>query len=174
MAPQYWFMSHEKKIFAFNSLNSVSSEKLVKWITVSFIQNFSKMRMKNVHCDPITSRLDMSVLVFFFPSWFISASQRYNFLFTTLLNKPVSQNDLFTVDIQTILFCWSRHLSCEASLSQIRHTNVFVLMLSCAPGPPTPLSVPVRGRFVLLCEASCIQTDEFQKKVLSFCNQTHN
>ena len=30
------------------------------------------------------------------------------------------------------------------SVSQTRHTNVLVLLLSCAPGPPTPLSILVR------------------------------
>ena len=34
--------------------------------------------------------------------------------------------------------------TCEASLSQIRHSNV--LVLSCAPGPPTPLSILVSAR----------------------------
>ena len=30
--------------------------------------------------------------------------------------------------------------TCEWSVSQPRHSNVFVLLLSCASGPPTPLS----------------------------------
>ena len=30
------------------------------------------------------------------------------------------------------------------SVSQTRHSNVLVLLLSCAPGPPTPLSILVR------------------------------
>ena len=34
--------------------------------------------------------------------------------------------------------------TCEASVSQTRHSNVLVLLLSCAPGPPTPLSILVR------------------------------
>jgi hypothetical protein len=29
-------------------------------------------------------------------------------------------------------------------VSQTRHSNVLVLLLSCAPGPPTPLSILVR------------------------------
>ena len=33
----------------------------------------------------------------------------------------------------------------EASVSQTRHSYVLVLLLSCAPGPPTPLSFLVRG-----------------------------
>ena len=33
--------------------------------------------------------------------------------------------------------------TCEASVSQTRHSNVLVLLLSCAPGPPT-LSIMVR------------------------------
>ena len=33
----------------------------------------------------------------------------------------------------------------EASVSQTRHSNVLVLLLSCAPGPPTPLSILVRA-----------------------------
>ena len=36
--------------------------------------------------------------------------------------------------------------TCEASVSQTRHSNVLVLLLSCAPGPPTPLSILVRAR----------------------------
>jgi hypothetical protein len=35
--------------------------------------------------------------------------------------------------------------TCEASVSQTRHSNVLVLLLSCAPGPPTPLSILVRA-----------------------------
>ena len=31
------------------------------------------------------------------------------------------------------------------SVSQTRHSNVLVLLLSCAPGPPTPLSILVRN-----------------------------
>ena len=34
--------------------------------------------------------------------------------------------------------------TCEASISQTRHSNVLLLLLSCAPGPPTPLSILVR------------------------------
>ena len=36
-------------------------------------------------------------------------------------------------------------LPVEASVSQTRHSNVLVLLLSCAPGPPTPLSILVRA-----------------------------
>ena len=36
--------------------------------------------------------------------------------------------------------------TCEASVSQTRHSNVLVLLLSCAPGPPTPLSILVRAK----------------------------
>ena len=35
--------------------------------------------------------------------------------------------------------------TCEASVSKTRHSNVLVLLLSCAPGPPTPLSILVRA-----------------------------
>ena len=34
---------------------------------------------------------------------------------------------------------------CEVSVSQTRHSNVLVLLLSCAPGPPTPISILVRA-----------------------------
>jgi hypothetical protein len=37
-------------------------------------------------------------------------------------------------------------LPVEASISQTRHSNVLVLLLSCAPGPPAPLSILVRDR----------------------------
>ena len=33
----------------------------------------------------------------------------------------------------------------EASVSQTRHSNELVLLLSCAPEPPTPLSILVRA-----------------------------
>ena len=33
------------------------------------------------------------------------------------------------------------------SVSQTRHSNVLVLLLSCAPGPPTPPSILVRDSF---------------------------
>ena len=36
--------------------------------------------------------------------------------------------------------------TCEASVSQTRHSNVLVLLLSCAPRPPTPLSILVIDR----------------------------
>ena len=39
--------------------------------------------------------------------------------------------------------------TCEASVSQTRHSNVLVLLLSCAPGPLTPLSILVINS--LLC-----------------------
>ena len=35
--------------------------------------------------------------------------------------------------------------TCEASISQTRDSNVLVLLLSCAPGPPTSLSILVRA-----------------------------
>ena len=35
--------------------------------------------------------------------------------------------------------------TCEASVSQTRNSNVLVLLHSCAPGPPTPLSILVRA-----------------------------
>ena len=35
--------------------------------------------------------------------------------------------------------------TCEASVSQTRHSNVLVLLLSCAPGPLTPLHILVRA-----------------------------
>ena len=38
--------------------------------------------------------------------------------------------------------------TCEASVSQTRHSNVLLLLLSCAPGPPTPLSILVRARLL--------------------------
>ena len=42
----------------------------------------------------------------------------------------------------------------EASVSQTRHSNVLVLLLSCAPGPPTPLSFLVKGS--LLCSVKAV------------------
>ena len=39
--------------------------------------------------------------------------------------------------------------TCEASVSQTRHANILVLLFSCAPGPPTPLSILVSAS--LLC-----------------------
>ena len=35
--------------------------------------------------------------------------------------------------------------TCEASVSQTRHSNVLVLLLSWAPGPPTSISILVRA-----------------------------
>jgi hypothetical protein len=35
--------------------------------------------------------------------------------------------------------------TCEASVSQTRHSNVLVLLLRSALGPPTPLSILVRA-----------------------------
>ena len=32
------------------------------------------------------------------------------------------------------------------SVSQTRHSNVLALLFSCAPGPPTPLSIMVRAK----------------------------
>ena len=42
---------------------------------------------------------------------------------------------LYIVDIETY----------EASVSQTRHSNVLVILLSCAMGPHNPLSVLVRA-----------------------------
>ena len=47
-----------------------------------------------------------------------------------------------------VLFKEAASCGREASVSQTRHSNVLVLLLSCAPGPPTPLSgsgILVRG-----------------------------
>jgi hypothetical protein len=35
--------------------------------------------------------------------------------------------------------------TCEALVSQTRYSNVLVLLFSCAPGPPTPLSILVKA-----------------------------
>ena len=45
--------------------------------------------------------------------------------------------------------------TCEASISQTRHSNVFVLLLSCATVPPTPLSILVRAS--LLCSVKGVE-----------------
>ena len=39
--------------------------------------------------------------------------------------------------------------TCEVSISQTRHSNVLVLLLSCEPGLPAPLSILVRASSVL-------------------------
>jgi hypothetical protein len=46
-----------------------------------------------------------------------------------------------------LVFCgyYLMRLPCEASVSQTRHSNVLLLLLSCAPGSPTPLSILVRA-----------------------------
>ena len=66
----------------------------------------------------------------------------------TLPRKPASQSRLSTVDVETgvlrLLFNEAAIWGLEASDSQTRHSNVLVLLLSCAPGPPTPLSILVR------------------------------
>ena len=36
-------------------------------------------------------------------------------------------------------------MTCEVSVSQTRHSNVLVLLLSCAPWPPIPLYILVRA-----------------------------
>ena len=67
----------------------------------------------------------------------------------TLPRSTASQSCLFTVDIEMgvlwVLFNEAASWGREASVSQTRHSNVFVLLLSCAPGPPTPLSILVRA-----------------------------
>ena len=54
--------------------------------------------------------------------------------------RPALRSHLFTVDIETDVL-----RTCEVSVSQTRLSNVLVLLLSCAPGPPTPLSILVRA-----------------------------
>ena len=83
-------------------------------------------------------------------------------------------------------------MTCEASVSETRHSNVLVLLLSCAPGPPT-LSILVKaclrcsvkgvvhnvvrdlqflGSFsygiVFISQNKNKNTDKFQKKVICF------
>ena len=67
---------------------------------------------------------------------FLLASMRYGFFFATLPRRPASRSRLFNVYIDT---------TCEASVSQTRHSNVLVLLLSCAPVPPSPFSILVRA-----------------------------
>ena len=76
------------------------------------------------------------------------ASLRYGFFFATLPRRPASRSDLFTVDVETgVLWVLFNE---AASRVLVRHlflkldTNVLVLLLSCALGPPTPLSILVR------------------------------
>ena len=72
----------------------------------------------------------------------------------TLPRRPASRSCLFTVDVDTgvlrVLFneaaSWGLPLpDTNMSVSQTRHTNILVLLLSCAPGPSTPLSILVRA-----------------------------
>lgn len=107
-------------------------------------------------CDPNTSNLTLfsnlpmsSVCSFAHLNlFFLLASLRYGFFFPTLPRRPASRSYLFTVDDETgvlrVLYNECQLGTCEASVSQTRHSNVLVLLLSCALGPPT-LSILVRA-----------------------------
>ena len=57
-----------------------------------------------------------------------------------------TEGRLFTIEVETgvLRVLFNEAASCEASVSQTRHSNVLVLLLSCAQGPPTPLSILVK------------------------------
>ena len=58
----------------------------------------------------------------------------------TLPRRPASRSHLFTVDVEPGVF------NEAASWGLVRHLFLkLVLLLSCAPGPPTPLSIPDRA-----------------------------
>jgi hypothetical protein len=67
------------------------------------------------------------------------ASLRYGFFFATLPRRSASRSRLFTVDVETgvLRVLFNEAATCETSVSKTRHSNVLVLLLSCAPGPPT-------------------------------------
>ena len=76
---------------------------------------------------------------------FLLASLKYGFFFATLPRRPASRCRLFTVDVEIGVL---RVLFNEAaSCGLVRHrflkldTNVLVLLINCAPGPPTPILV---------------------------------
>ena len=110
--------------------------------------------MNNLLCDPNTPNLDLSVHNTFFQSssvqclcsfahlnlLFLLASLTYGFFFAILPRRPALRSHLFTVDIETDVL-----RTCEVSVSQTRLSNVLVLLLSFARGPPTPLSTLVRA-----------------------------
>ena len=114
---------------------------------------------------------------------------------------PWDASSLLTLRLE---FCgyYLIKLQVEDSVSQTKHSNVLVLLLSCAPGPPTPLSILVRdqlrwsvkgvvhsvvrdlqllGNFshgIALISQNKNRLFQFQKKGLCFwpfsaCNRTH-
>ena len=61
------------------------------------------------------------------------------------------------------------------SVSQTRHSNVLVLLLRCAPGPPTPLSILVRAN--LRCSLKGVVHSvvrDFLGSFLAFISQNKN
>ena len=94
----------------------------------------------------------LPIMIFYF-YWHL----RYGVFFETLPRRPTSRSHLFTVDFETgVLRCNLMKLPVEdlwGVFSQTRHSNVLFLLLSCAPGPPNPLSILVR-QFALFCEGS--------------------
>ena len=75
--------------------------------------------------------------------------QKYGFFFATLPRRPASRSRLFTVHVEPgvlrVLFNEAASWGLVRCLFLKLDTNVLVLLLSCAPGPPTPLSILVRA-----------------------------
>ena len=67
----------------------------------------------------------------------------------TLPRRPASRSCVFTVDVETgvlwVLFNAAASWGLVRCLFLKLDTYVLVLLLSCAPGPPTPFSILVRG-----------------------------
>ena len=64
----------------------------------------------------------------------------------TLPRRPASRSRVFTVDVETgVLRVLFNEGLVKRLFYQTRHSNVLVRLLSCAPGPPTPLSLLVRA-----------------------------
>jgi hypothetical protein len=67
--------------------------------------------------------------------------------FILVIRRPASRSCLFTVDVGVLRVLFNE----AASWRLVRHlflkldTNVLVLLLSCASGPPTPLSILIRA-----------------------------
>ena len=104
----------------------------------------SGLKMATRTCQWFNNKQSFSVQCSFahLNLYFLLVSLRYGFFFAALPRRLTSQSRLFTVDVETgVLRVLFNEAASWRYVSQTRNYNVLVILLSCAPGPPTPLSM---------------------------------
>lgn len=123
-----------------------SMQCLAQWNDVSLLLiNVFKQNISNSDLCVHNICFESSSVHCNFLLFFLSASLGFGFFFATLLGKAKPQRVLFTVYDEIICrdYLIELPVKADAFIPQNRHFRVFILLLSCAPGPPAPLSLLV-------------------------------